>query len=58
MLDRFDAHFPSGPPSLRGAERLIIRGDVTFGEGVVVQGNVELQTPGRLTIGDGSALSG
>jgi UTP--glucose-1-phosphate uridylyltransferase len=58
MLDRFDAHFPSGPPSLRGAERLIIRGDVTFGAGVVVQGNVELQTPGRLTIGDGSALSG
>jgi UTP--glucose-1-phosphate uridylyltransferase len=58
MLDRFDAHFPSGPPSLRGAERLVIRGDVTFGADVVVSGNVELQTPGRLTIGDGSALSG
>ena len=58
LLDRFDAHFPSGPPSLRGAERLVIRGDVTFGGDVTVRGNVELQTPGRLTIGDGSMLSG
>jgi UTP--glucose-1-phosphate uridylyltransferase len=57
-LDRFDAHFPSGPPSLRGAERLVIQGDVTFGADVVLRGTVELQTGGRLMIGDGSALSG
>jgi UTP--glucose-1-phosphate uridylyltransferase len=58
LLDRFDAHFPSGPPSLRGAERLVIRGDVTFGADVVVRGRVELETPSRLTVGDGSQLSG
>ena len=58
MLDRFDAHFPSGPPSLRGAERLVIRGDVTFGAEVVIRGSVELQTANRLAIGNGSMLSG
>jgi UTP--glucose-1-phosphate uridylyltransferase len=26
----FEARFPSGPPSLVGAERLVVRGDVTF----------------------------
>jgi UTP--glucose-1-phosphate uridylyltransferase len=57
-LDRFDAHFPAGPPSLREAERLVIQGDVSFGANVVLKGTVELQTPTRLTIGDGSVLSG
>jgi UTP--glucose-1-phosphate uridylyltransferase len=58
MLDRFDAHFPAGPPSLRGAERLVVRGDVTFGADVIVRGSVELHAPTRLSIGDGSVLSG
>ncbi len=57
-LDRFDARFPAGPPSLRGAERLVIRGNVSFGAGVVIRGSVELETPTRLAIGDGSQLSG
>ena len=29
-------------PSLRDAERLVVRGDVTFGPGVVVRGDVEI----------------
>jgi UTP--glucose-1-phosphate uridylyltransferase len=58
MLDRFDAHFPAGPPSLRGAERLVIRGDVTFGASVVIQGAVELEATAPLRIGDGSVLCG
>ncbi len=57
-LDRFDARFPAGAPSLRGAERLVIRGNVSFGAGVVITGSVELETPTRLAIGDGSRLSG
>jgi UTP--glucose-1-phosphate uridylyltransferase len=58
MLDRFDAHFPAGPPSLRGAERLVVRGDVSFGADVVVQGTVELEAGRPLRIGDGSQLCG
>jgi UTP--glucose-1-phosphate uridylyltransferase len=43
LLDDFEARFPDGPPSLLGAERLVVRGDVTFGPGVVVRGVVEVQ---------------
>jgi UTP--glucose-1-phosphate uridylyltransferase len=31
-LADFEARFPAGPPSLVAAERLVVRGDVTFGE--------------------------
>jgi UTP--glucose-1-phosphate uridylyltransferase len=57
-LDRFDAHFPAGPPSLRQCERLTVRGDVTFGERVVVRGAVELDADEPRTIPDGSVLEG
>jgi UTP--glucose-1-phosphate uridylyltransferase len=30
LLDDFEARFPNGPPSLLRAERLVVRGDVTF----------------------------
>jgi UTP--glucose-1-phosphate uridylyltransferase len=33
------------PPSLRGCERLVVRGDVVFGPGVVVRGDVEIEAP-------------
>jgi UTP--glucose-1-phosphate uridylyltransferase len=61
LLDQFEQHFPGGPPSLREAERLVVHGDVTFGEGVVVRGSVALseEQPRRLEPGtvleDGSA---
>jgi len=42
LLDDFEKRFPGGPPSLREAERLVVHGDVTFGEGVQVRGAVEL----------------
>jgi UTP--glucose-1-phosphate uridylyltransferase len=42
LLDDFEARFPEGPPSLREAERFVVRGDVTFGAGVVVRGSVEV----------------
>ena len=43
LLDDFERRFPDGPPSLREAERLVVHGDVTFGEGVRVRGAVELE---------------
>jgi UTP--glucose-1-phosphate uridylyltransferase len=43
LLDEFEVRFPGGPPSLRGAERLVVHGDVTFGLGVIVLGAVELE---------------
>ncbi|MEP7162057.1 MAG: UTP--glucose-1-phosphate uridylyltransferase [Dermatophilaceae bacterium] len=42
----FDARFPAGVPSLRGARSLTVRGDWTFGADVVVAGHVELQDLG------------
>jgi len=56
LLDQFEARFPSGVPSLREAQRLIVRGDVTFGEGVVVRGSAEVETDGRLELEAGSVL--
>jgi UTP--glucose-1-phosphate uridylyltransferase len=58
MLDQFDARFPNGPASLREAERLVVRGDVTFGGHVIVRGAVELETDRPLTIADGTVLTG
>ncbi len=47
LIDEFERRFPGGPPSLREADRLVVRGDVTFGAGVVVRGEVELTAPER-----------
>ncbi len=55
-LDRFAARFPAGPPSLRGAERFVVRGDVTFEGGVVVRGAVELAPDAPETVPAGSVL--
>jgi UTP--glucose-1-phosphate uridylyltransferase len=58
VIDGFESRFPAGPPSLREAERLVVRGDVTFGAGVVVKGTVELETEAPLRIDDGAVLGG
>jgi UTP--glucose-1-phosphate uridylyltransferase len=59
MIDDFEARMPSGPPSLREAERFVVNGDVSFGAGVVVRGDVEIDAPpeGR-RIDDGTVLGG
>jgi len=56
FLDEFERRFPAGPPSLREAARLIVRGDVTFGRGVVVRGAVEIDAPQPMTIPDATVL--
>jgi UTP--glucose-1-phosphate uridylyltransferase len=58
VLEEFEARFPKGAPSLREAERLVIEGDVTFGAGVAVRGEVELETEEPLRIEDGAVLGG
>jgi UTP--glucose-1-phosphate uridylyltransferase len=58
LLDQFEARFPEGPPSLREADRLVVRGDVTFRRGVVVRGAVELEVNESTEIGPGAVLAG
>ncbi|UGS36883.1 UTP--glucose-1-phosphate uridylyltransferase [Capillimicrobium parvum] len=47
-LADFDGRFAGGPPSLRRCRSLRVDGDVHFGPGVTVEGNVELTGPGRV----------
>jgi UTP--glucose-1-phosphate uridylyltransferase len=57
ILDEFEKRFPSGPPSLKEAERLVVHGDVTFGAGVVIRGSIELERDEPDRIEDGAVLS-
>jgi UTP--glucose-1-phosphate uridylyltransferase len=59
-LRDFDARFPAGPPSLVGAERLAVEGDVRFGRDVTVRGAVEVRQDGddQLVVDDGAVLEG
>jgi UTP--glucose-1-phosphate uridylyltransferase len=54
----FDRRFPAGPPSLERSERFVVRGDVTFGSGVVVRGDVTVEAPPGepLRVPDGAVL--
>jgi UTP--glucose-1-phosphate uridylyltransferase len=58
IIDGFEARFPDGPPSLREADRLIVKGDVTFERGVVVRGAVTVNGDRPRTIAAGSVLEG
>jgi len=59
-LADFDRRFPAGVPSLAGAERFVVRGDVTFGAEVVARGAVEVEAAAgeALHIPDGAVLEG
>jgi UTP--glucose-1-phosphate uridylyltransferase len=56
LIRDFDARFPSGAPSLKDCDRLVVEGDVVFGAGVVVRGSVHVQ--GDNHIADGALLEG
>jgi UTP--glucose-1-phosphate uridylyltransferase len=56
LVPDFEQRFPHGAPSLRRCGRLRVDGDVTFGAGVVVEGDVHVSGPRR--IGDGEVLRG
>ncbi len=57
-VDQLDARTPHGAPSLIRARRLTVRGDVTFGQNVVVEGEVRIGAAGggKRIIGDGTRL--
>jgi UTP--glucose-1-phosphate uridylyltransferase len=55
-LGDFEERFPAGPPSLVGAQRLDVVGDVRFGAGVVVRGSARVEGPAELD--DGTVLEG
>lgn len=42
LVGDFERRFPAGPPSLIDCERFKVRGNVTFGKGVVARGEVEV----------------
>lgn len=58
LIDDLRARFADGAPSLVACDRLTVRGDVRFGAGVVVRGDVALQHdgPAQRSIPDGVAL--
>ncbi|WP_036491450.1 UTP--glucose-1-phosphate uridylyltransferase [Nocardioides sp. CF8] len=55
LVGDFDKRFPEGAPSLREARSLVIDGDVTFGKGVRVVGDVKIKAPSAERI-DASAV--
>jgi UTP--glucose-1-phosphate uridylyltransferase len=54
LVADFDARFPAGPPSLIGCDRVVVRGDVTFGAGVTAVGDVLVEGPA--VVPDGAEL--
>ncbi|HTU97770.1 MAG TPA: UTP--glucose-1-phosphate uridylyltransferase [Solirubrobacteraceae bacterium] len=58
LIDGFEQRFPSGPPSLRDAERLVVHGDVTFEAGVRVRGAVAIDAETPTTLESGTVLEG
>ena len=54
--DELERRFPSGAPSLVGCDRLRVRGDVTFGAGFVIEGEVTVYGP--QVVAGGSLLRG
>jgi UTP--glucose-1-phosphate uridylyltransferase len=60
LVRDFDARFAAGPPSLVDCDSLTVRGDVAFGAGVVVRGEVvvEHEGEGQRRIDDATVLEG
>ncbi len=60
MLSQLEQRFPAGAPSLLHCASLSLRGKVTFGAGVVLEGDVEIHAENNTekTIADGSVVEG
>jgi UTP--glucose-1-phosphate uridylyltransferase len=54
LVRQFEERFPQGAPSLVACSALHVRGDVTFGAGVVVRGDVTVDGPAAVP--DGAVL--
>ena len=51
ILADFERRFPRGVPSLKAADRLEVRGDVTFGANVTVTGDAVVEGPAEIPDG-------
>lgn len=59
LMGDYDVRFPSGVPSLVGAARFVVEGDVRFGSGVVVRGSVTVRASSDgPVVPEGTVLSG
>jgi UTP--glucose-1-phosphate uridylyltransferase len=58
MIDDFEARFPSGAPSLRLCDRLTVDGDVTFGSGIIIEGEVVIRAGAKASVPAGSVVRG
>jgi UTP--glucose-1-phosphate uridylyltransferase len=56
LVSQFEERFAAGVPSLVGCQSLTVRGDVRFGAGVVITGDVQVDGDG-LVIPDGAILT-
>ena len=52
LLGDFEQRFAQGPPSLADCRRLVVEGDVSFGAGVKVRGEVTVRGPRRIADGE------
>jgi UTP--glucose-1-phosphate uridylyltransferase len=59
-IERFQERFAQGAPSLLSCRRLVVRGDVRFGHGVRMHGDVRIEAPHgqMLSVPDGTELAG
>ncbi len=60
LFREFRAHFPHGAPSMVGCRSLVVEGDVYFGQGIVLRGDVHIVHGGGepLRLPDGAVLEG
>ena len=58
LVGEFDKRFPEGAPSMRSASSLKVEGDWTFGKGVKVVGDVELEATRAERVAPDTVLSG
>jgi len=57
-VEDLERHTPCGPPGLRACSSLSVHGEVTFGQGVTCEGEVEVQAASPWRVPDGALLSG
>ncbi len=60
LIDDLEARFPEGPPSLIDCEKLVVRGDITFRQGIGIRGclTIDNPSPEPLALGAGIILHG
>ena len=60
LFDEMKARFPHGVPSLIDCEKLVVEGDVLFGQHVVIKGNAHITNKGKrqIVIPDGAIIEG